>query len=197
METNSTAAPLGAREARKRHSNMNDSPFQPNDKSSVVSVPDESGRACMVDVHEKPTTWRRAVASARVRIKPEVINRIVEQRIAKGNVLAVARVAGIMAAKETARLLPLCHPLPIDSVEVDLAVSQDSISVLATVGATAKTGVEMEALTAASVAALTIYDMCKALDRRITIECVELVEKEGGRSGHFVRGREDDNGAQR
>ena len=154
---------------------------------------DEAGSARMVDVGEKPPTKRVAVASARVITRPDVIAAIRAGTLAKGDVLAVARVAGIQAAKRTSDLIPLCHPLSIDRIGVDLELGETEIAVRAEVASTGKTGVEMEALTAASVTALTIYDMCKAMDRRMTIAAVQLEEKSGGKSGHFMRG--DDAGA--
>ena len=145
------------------------------------------GQAHMVDVGHKPVTRRRAVASALVRTTPDVIALIQTGRAAKGDVLAVARLAGIMAAKETGRLIPLCHPLGLDAVTVDLELQASAVAVRAETITSARTGVEMEAMTAASVAALTIYDMLKAVDRSMVIEQVQLEEKEGGKSGHFVR----------
>jgi len=153
---------------------------------------DEQGNARMVDVGDKPATVRVAVASAVLLTRPEVIAAIRDGAVAKGDVLAVARVAGIMAAKRTAELIPLCHPLRLDTVTVDMDVGEDHVTVRAEARCTGPTGVEMEALTAASVAALTIYDMCKALDRRMTITDVRLEEKDGGRSGHFRREDNDD-----
>lgn len=148
---------------------------------------DDEGRARMVDVGHKDVTRRRAVATARVRTRPDVIAMVAEQAIEKGDVLATARLAGIMAAKRTSELIPLCHPLALDAVAVDLELEQASVAVRATVSSHGKTGVEMEALTAATVAALTVYDMCKSVDREMTIEHVQLEEKSGGKSGHFVR----------
>jgi cyclic pyranopterin phosphate synthase len=153
---------------------------------------DEHGRARMVDVGDKPDSVRMAVASAEVLTRPDVIAAIRDGAVAKGDVLAVARVAGIMAAKRTSELIPLCHPLRLDTVTVDLALGEDRISIRTEARCTGPTGVEMEALTAASVAALTIYDMCKALDRRMTITDIRLEEKCGGRSGHFRREDSDD-----
>jgi cyclic pyranopterin phosphate synthase len=155
---------------------------------------DEAGRAAMVDVGTKAVTARRAVAEGYVLLLPETLRAIAEERVPKGEVLAVARVAGIMAAKRTGDLIPLCHPLPIESVEVDFdlpafdpAEGEERVRLrikgVATISA--KTGVEMEALTAVSVAALTIYDMCKAIDKGIVIDGVRLLEKSGGRSGDF------------
>jgi len=141
----------------------------------------------MVDVGEKPSTVRVAVATAAVRTRPDVIDALREGTVAKGDVIAVARVAGIMAAKRTPELIPLCHPLRVDKVSVDLTLADDRVDIRAEVRCTGPTGVEMEALTAVSVASLTVYDMCKAVDRRMTITDVRLEEKSGGRSGHFVR----------
>ena len=148
---------------------------------------DEQGKAHMVDVGDKAPSRRVAVASAVLRTRPDVIRRIADNEIAKGDVLGVARVAGILAAKKTHELIPLCHPLRIDQVQVELRLGDDTVGVRATVAAFDRTGVEMEAMTAASVAALTVYDMCKAVDREMQVEAVRLEEKSGGRSGHFVR----------
>jgi cyclic pyranopterin phosphate synthase len=156
---------------------------------------DDAGRAKMVDVGEKPATARRAVAEGFVLLLPETLRAIAEERVPKGEVLAVARVAGIMAAKRTGELIPLCHPLPVESVEVDFDLpsfepaageQRVALRVKAVARITAKTGVEMEALTAVSVAALTIYDMCKAIDRGIVIDTIRLLKKSGGRSGEWV-----------
>jgi cyclic pyranopterin phosphate synthase len=141
----------------------------------------------MVDVAEKPETARSAEARARVKMSAAVAARIGENTIAKGDVLAVARIAGIMAAKKTAELIPLCHPVRLCAVAVDFALGEDCIDVCARASAQDRTGVEMEALTAACVAALTIYDMCKSADRSMVIEYVRLEEKAGGKSGHFRR----------
>jgi cyclic pyranopterin phosphate synthase len=152
-----------------------------------LSHVDTEGRARMVDVSGKEETERVAVAGARVIMKPETLSRVQAGEIAKGDVLAVARVAGIMAAKRTSDLIPLCHPLSLSSVEIDLALEPErsSIAVTATCRLKGRTGVEMEALTAASVAALTIYDMCKAIDRGMTVTDVRLLRKSGGKSGDF------------
>lgn len=155
---------------------------------------DPRGEARMVDVGKKPDTARRAVASAVVRTRPEVIEAIRAGATAKGDVLAVARIAGIMAAKRTSELVPLCHPLRLDTVRVELSLAEAAVHLRAEVRCTGPTGVEMEALTAASVAALTVYDMCKALDRRMCITDLRLEEKSGGRSGHFRREDPDDEG---
>jgi cyclic pyranopterin monophosphate synthase len=145
---------------------------------------DESGASRMVDVGAKAVTERKAVASAVVRVGAETLKLIRDRKLAKGDVLEVARLAGIMAAKRTADLIPLCHPLALDSVTVAFEFPDvASIRIEAVVQCTGKTGVEMEALTAVSVAALTIYDMCKSAERGITIERIRLEEKSGGRSG--------------
>jgi cyclic pyranopterin phosphate synthase len=149
---------------------------------------DAAGASRMVDVGDKPVSRRLARASARVRMAAETLASIHQRRAAKGDVLEVARLAGIMAAKRTADLIPLCHPLAIDSVAVDFTSPDDQTLVIGgTVAVAAKTGVEMEALTVVSVAALTVYDMCKSVDRGITIERIQLEEKSGGRSGHWRR----------
>jgi cyclic pyranopterin monophosphate synthase len=149
---------------------------------------DAEGRARMVDVGNKPVTERMARASGCVRMQPATLARIRDGGVAKGNVLEVARLAGIMAAKRTAELIPLCHPLPLDGATVDFAFPDDAtLAIEAQVRVTARTGAEMEALTAVSVAALAVYDMCKSLDRGMTIDAVRLEEKSGGRSGHFTR----------
>jgi len=161
------------------------SPSDLPDRFTHLNANDE---AHMVDVGEKSITRREATASAVVRTQPDVIRMISDGRIPKGDVASVARIAGIMAAKRTSTLIPLCHPIPIDSVEVEVRLSESSVHISATVRNTARTGVEMEALTAASVAALAVYDMCKAVDRSMTIENVQLESKSGGRSGAFTRG---------
>ncbi len=142
----------------------------------------------MVDVSFKPVTFRVAVASGAVRVLPATLARVRRGRVAKGSVLEVARLAGIQAAKRTADLIPLCHPLPLSGVAVDLVLRPPrTIAITATVKTTDRTGVEMEALTAAAVAALTVYDMLKAIERGITIGPIRLEEKSGGRSGTFRR----------
>jgi cyclic pyranopterin phosphate synthase len=147
---------------------------------------DERGASRMVDTSAKPETLREARASGRVRMAPATITLIRDRKLAKGDVLEVARLAGIMAAKRTGELIPLCHPLPITSATVDFDFEGDSLlRIEATVRVFGRTGVEMEALTAVSVAALTVYDMCKSVDRGITIERIRLEEKSGGRSGTF------------
>jgi len=146
---------------------------------------DEDGAARMVDVSAKPATARDAAATGRIIMSREAAQAIRDGAVKKGDVLAVARVAGIMAAKRTADLIPLCHPLPISGVTLDLAVEEDGVVATATVRTTHMTGVEMEALTAVSVALLTIYDMAKALDRAMVIGGVRLLAKSGGRSGDW------------
>jgi cyclic pyranopterin phosphate synthase len=148
---------------------------------------DAAGNAAMVDVSAKPATDRSATARARVAMRPETAAMIREGTAKKGDVLGVARIAGIMAAKRTAELIPLCHPLPITAVTLELTADQAAVEIAATVRTTGQTGVEMEALTAASVAALTVYDMCKAVDRGMRIEAVRVVHKAGGKSGEFVQ----------
>jgi len=142
----------------------------------------------MVDVSEKPVTSRVAKAEGFVLMKPETLRIIRQKEVSKGDVLEVARLAGIMATKRTAELVPLCHSLGLDSASIAFAFpAEDRLQVTSEVRVTGRTGVEMEALTAVSVAALTVYDMCKAIDRRMEISAVRLTEKTGGRSGHFVR----------
>jgi cyclic pyranopterin monophosphate synthase len=149
---------------------------------------DESGASRMVDVAAKDITARVARASGRVVMQPATLARIQQRGFKKGDVLEVARLAGIMAAKRTAELIPLCHTLPLEGVTIEFAFPDDhSVTITAEVKVTAKTGVEMEALTAVSIAVLTIYDMCKAIDRGMVITDVRLEEKLGGKSGHFVR----------
>ena len=150
---------------------------------------DAQGHARMVDVAAKPATHRIAVARGGIRMRPETLGLIVTGGHRKGDVVAVARLAGIMAAKRTADLVPLCHPLSLTAVEVDLwpDASKHSVECRARVETIGPTGVEMEALTATQVALLTVYDMCKAVDRGMTIESVRLVEKRGGKSGDWVR----------
>jgi cyclic pyranopterin phosphate synthase len=149
---------------------------------------DESGASRMVDTSAKPETLREAKASALVRMAPATLGLIREHQLSKGDVLGVARLAGIMAAKRTGELIPLCHPLPITAATVDFSFPEEGLlRIDAAVRVFGRTGVEMEALTAASVAALTVYDMCKAVDRVMSIERIRLEEKSGGRSGPFQR----------
>jgi cyclic pyranopterin phosphate synthase len=148
---------------------------------------DESGRVRMVDVSEKQITERLAVVGGEIRMAPETIQLVINDQIAKGNVLETARLAGIMAAKRTAELIPLCHALNLTAVDVVFTIGSDHIEVETQARVADRTGVEMEALTAATVALLTIYDMCKAVDRAMVITQVRLQEKSGGRSGHYQR----------
>ena len=151
---------------------------------------DQQGQAQMVDVSEKVSTVRQAVAVARVRMLPQTLAAIESGNAPKGDVLGTARLAGIMAAKQTANLIPLCHPLPLQKVEVQIIALPElpGYEIQATVKIKAETGVEMEALTAVSVAALTLYDMAKALEKSIQIESIHLVSKTGGKSGDYLRG---------
>ena len=149
---------------------------------------DETGASRMVDTSAKSETQREARASGRVRMLPGTLQLIRDRQLAKGDVLEVARLAGIMAAKRTGELIPLCHPLPITAAQIDFRFDGDDTLVIeATVRVFGRTGVEMEALTAVSVAALTVYDMVKAVDRGLVIERIRLEEKSGGKSGHFTR----------
>ena len=148
---------------------------------------DASGRVQMVDVSDKEVTDRIARVRGEIRMQVETVRLVVAHRVAKGNVLETARIAGIQAAKRTAELIPLCHPLNLTAIDVDFTVGQDRIEVEAEARIAARTGVEMEALTAATVALLTIYDMCKAVDRGMTITDLRLLEKRGGRSGTYRR----------
>ena len=164
-----------------------------SESPSRLSHLDEAGRAHIVDVTDKAVTARAATASSCVRMKPETLTAIVEGDIPKGDVLAVARIAGIQAAKKCAELIPLCHPLPLSSVTVDLRADADlpGVRIEVTCKVTGQTGVEMEALTAASVAALTLYDMCKAIDRGMIIESTQLNTKSGGANGAWQREHHD------
>ncbi len=156
---------------------------------SKFSHLDEQGRVRMVDVSAKPVTAREAVAQGVITMRPATFDLIKSEKIKKGNVLETARIAGIMAAKKTAGLIPMCHPLPITHVKIDFSPLPDthSIRIEAVVRVVSQTGVEMEALTAVSVAALTIYDMCKSYDRTMAISDVYLLKKSGGKSGTFMR----------
>ncbi len=149
----------------------------------------EKGEAQMVDVGDKSTTSRTAVASARVTMNQKTLSMIVDGKHKKGDVLAVARIAAIQAAKKTSDIIPLCHPLMLTSIKIDLSpnLQQSSIDIIATCKVSGQTGVEMEALTAASAAGLTIYDMCKAVDKEMVIGEIQLESKEGGKSGNWVR----------
>jgi len=150
---------------------------------------DSEGRARMVDVSSKPETRRMAIASGRVGMKAETLRRIMDKEIEKGDVLEIARVAGIMAAKKTGEIIPLCHPLRIDTVEVYFQpdVQRSEVRIETRVKSTGRTGVEMEALVAAAATALTIYDMCKAIDRGMKISDIMLQKKAGGKSGTYIR----------
>ncbi len=158
---------------------------------STLSHLDEEGRVRMVDVSEKPATFREAIAQGLIAMQPATFDLIRDQKAKKGNVLETARIAGIMAAKKTSELIPMCHPIAVTHVEVNFSPEPEthSIRIEATVRFTGQTGVEMEALTAVSVAALTIYDMCKSYDRAMTISDVCLLKKSGGKSGTFVSPR--------
>jgi cyclic pyranopterin phosphate synthase len=146
---------------------------------------DDDGAARMVDVGDKAETKRMAIAEGTIRMSPDARAAIAEDRVAKGDVLAAARIAGIMAAKRTSELIPLCHPLPLEKVSVECLLEADGVRVRAQARTTGRTGVEMEALTAASIALLTIYDMAKSIDKGMVIEGVRLLEKHGGKSGSF------------
>lgn len=150
---------------------------------------DAEGRARMVDVTAKDITRRVAVAQGKILMRAETLAMIVEKRVAKGDVFSVARVAGIMGAKKTPDLIPMCHPLNITSIEISLTPKENPsrVEIEATVKVTGQTGVEMEAMTAVAVSALTIYDMCKAVDREMTIGEIQLTKKSGGKSGTFIR----------
>ena len=149
---------------------------------------DKDGGLSMVDVSSKPDTRRIAIAEAVVELAPETLDLLKRAALPKGDVLTCAKVAGIMAAKRTSELIPMCHPIPIDGIEVELQpAGGEQVRIVSTLRCTYKTGIEMEALTAASVAALTVYDMCKAIDRSMRIDEVLLLHKEGGKSGTFDR----------
>jgi cyclic pyranopterin phosphate synthase len=147
---------------------------------------DESGKARMVDVGAKAETRRLAVARGHIRMSPQALAAIRDGNVPKGDVLAAARIAGIMAAKRTGELIPLCHPLALETVSLDFALTENGVEATATAALTGKTGVEMEALVAASVALLTIYDMAKAIDKGMVVEQVRLIEKRGGKSGDWM-----------
>ena len=158
-----------------------------SESGNRLSHLDETGAAHMVDVGAKAETHREATAECFVRMAPETVRAIREATLAKGDALGVARVAGIMAAKRTPELIPLCHPLPVTGIEVELEVSDDGVRVEASARVTARTGVEMEALTAAAVAGLTLIDMVKSAEKGVTIERVRLLSKSGGQSGDWRR----------
>jgi cyclic pyranopterin phosphate synthase len=155
--------------------------------SQTLTHLNERGEAHIVDIGGKAITARRAVARARIEAKPETVEAIAGGTLKKGDALAVARIAGIMAAKKTSDLIPLCHPIALSKVEVEIVVENGQLVITATAETSDRTGVEMEAMTAASVAALTLYDMAKGIDRGMRITAVELVEKSGGKSGHYLR----------
>jgi len=150
---------------------------------------DEQGRAKMTDISEKPITLRKAAAAGEIRCHPDTVSRILSQSIKKGDVFAVARVAGIMAAKKTPELIPLCHGIPVNSVEIEINADAENglVTVIASAVTEGKTGIEMEALTAASATCLCIYDMCKAIDKEMVIGNIRLLSKSGGRSGDYKR----------
>lgn len=158
-----------------------------SDEPKSLSHVDDEGRIRMVDVGEKPVTARVAEATGFVRMLPSTVEAIRTRRTPKGDPLETARLAGIMAAKQTSMLIPLCHQLPLSSVDVSAELVEDGVRLSATAAVDGRTGVEMEALTAVSVAALTIYDMCKAIDREMVISEIRLERKSGGRSGEYRR----------
>jgi cyclic pyranopterin phosphate synthase len=179
-------AVMGADGERRQREASSGSELHGTSGEPVLTHFDASGASRMVDVSAKEPTLRTARASAQVRLAPATLALVKDRRLAKGDVLEVARLAGIMAAKRTGDLIPLCHPLAIESVELTLVpVEPDRIGIESRVKLHGRTGVEMEALTAASVAALTVYDMCKAVDRGMVIERIELIEKTGGRRGGY------------
>jgi cyclic pyranopterin phosphate synthase len=160
-----------------------------NDLQHTLTHLDAAGRANMVDVTDKAATTREAQVQAWVRMQPSTLKLIQDNGHPKGDVFAVARIAGIMAAKKTHELIPLCHPLMLSSIHLELSVVEpDSVRIVSTCRLNGQTGVELEALTAASVAALTIYDMCKAVDRGMVIDRIQVLKKQGGKSGTFVAG---------
>lgn len=164
---------------------MTDEPMGRNAGTHGLSHLDDSGTARMVDVGDKATTDRRATAEGRVRCSPALIEAVRAHGLAKGDLPGTARIAGILAAKRVDQLIPLCHSLPLDHADLEVEVGDEAIHLRATVRTRARTGVEMEALTAVTVAALTVVDMGKALDREMVIEGVRVIEKSGGRSGHW------------
>ena len=161
-----------------------------DEQNRGMSHVDDQGRISMVDVGSKPATSRTAEARGRITMLPETVAAIRERRTPKGDPLEAARLAGIMAAKQTSNLIPLCHPLSLTHVDVQIALDSDGADLIATASTTGPSGVEMEALTAISVAALTLYDMCKAIDRGMKITDIRLERKSGGRSGDWVRSGE-------
>lgn len=162
--------------------------MEQNEEMPKLTHLDSTGQVVMVDVGAKAETVREAVAVGIVRMHPETLQQIMKARIKKGDVFSVARIAAIMGAKRTPELIPLCHPIPIDNISVEIEpVGDDKVKLTAEVKNTGRTGVEMEALTAVSIGALTIYDMCKGIDRGMEIEEIHLQRKSGGRSGTYVR----------
>jgi cyclic pyranopterin monophosphate synthase len=157
--------------------------------SNSFSHLDAKGKTKMVDISSKAVTARRAVAQGKVLLTPEIARAIREDVVAKGNVLEVAKIAGIQAAKKTSELVPLCHPIPLSSIQLELQLKAHELWIRAEIKADAKTGAEMEALTAVSVAALVVYDMCKGIDKGMEIGSISLLEKEGGKSGHYRRAK--------
>ena len=155
--------------------------------SNSFTHTDQKGRTRMVDISEKQVTSRRAVAEGKVILTSSIAGAIRKNEVAKGNVLEVARIAGIQAAKKTSELVPLCHPIPLSGIRIDLSLHGKELRILAEVKTDARTGAEMEALTAVSVAALVVYDMCKGIDKGMQIGEIQLLEKEGGKSGHYKR----------
>ena len=167
---------------------VSSAPIKAPSESKQLSHTTDKGEASMVDVSAKATTSRTAIAQAIVRMASETLKLIIDGDLPKGDVLAVARVAGIQAAKKTSDLIPLCHPLPITKAGIDFEVTgPGELTITSVCRVTGQTGVEMEALTGASVAALTVYDMCKAVDKGMTVHEIALLEKTGGKSGHYVR----------
>jgi len=148
---------------------------------------DHNGDPSMVDINDKKSTARVAIASGKIKMQLETLNKIIDMKIKKGDVLVIAKLAGIMAAKKTEQLIPLCHSIPLSYVKIDLKpnINDSSIEIIAEASLIGKTGVEMEALTAVSIASLTIYDMCKSADRSMTISDIKLIHKSGGKSGEF------------
>jgi cyclic pyranopterin phosphate synthase len=183
---NEKADALANKEARMRTSG-GPAPEKTSPGASLTHI-DESGKASMVDVGWKPETERVAVASGSIVMKPETLALIESNGFEKGDVLGVARIAGVMGAKSTSQLIPLCHPIPLDqvTVEFDLDHAGTAVVITATARTTARTGVEMEAMMAVSISALTIYDMCKSVDRGMRVERIRLVKKSGGKSGDYV-----------
>ena len=173
----------------RRNINPNLNLEKPVTAMKKLSHIDSAGQVQMVDVSAKEATNRKAVACGKVKMKPQTLRFIEKQQIAKGNVLGTAKIAGIMAAKKTSELIPLCHPLELTGIDVDLKIDRRNSQILieAEVRTTGKTGVEMEAMTAVTIAALTIYDMCKAVDKEMIIGEIMLLEKSGGKSGIFTR----------